>query len=266
MADHFFEAMYKKLVKTRARIFSERVKALREASGEGIVKNARSMGVTKQAISKWENMNELFLPNAESIIRVCSKYNCDPNYLLGYSDEKISGAEELKKETCLTDECILRLKDLYSDNEAYRYQDKNSKITREEFCMEFINYFILNFRKFVEPMYSSFADAVTRKELEQDPYCEEIKIALKNVEKTSREFTIKGEKIICESAEEYFYFQLLILLEGKGLKNYQDIAEEKMEKYLYAFINKNQEMRDFLITNNILELVREFLRMIEEKL
>lgn len=63
-------------------MFSERVKDLRTSLGLNQVEFGKSLNVTKQSVSNWENNN--ILPSIDMVIKIAKLYSVSTDYLLGF--------------------------------------------------------------------------------------------------------------------------------------------------------------------------------------
>lgn len=61
-------------------MLGEQIKSLRLAKGISQVELARDLGVSKQAVSNWENSN--ILPSVELLITIAKYFSCTTDYLL----------------------------------------------------------------------------------------------------------------------------------------------------------------------------------------
>ena len=72
-----------------------RIRELRSARNITQVELARSLSVSKQSISNWENDN--ILPSIEMLVKIADFFSVSTDYLLGLDDKKyllISGLNE----------------------------------------------------------------------------------------------------------------------------------------------------------------------------
>ena len=86
---------YKKLVKWGKLMLNVRIRELRSARNITQVELARSLSVSKQSISNWENDN--ILPSIEMLVKIADFFSVSTDYLLGLDDKKyllISGLNE----------------------------------------------------------------------------------------------------------------------------------------------------------------------------
>lgn len=88
-------------------MFGERIKALRLSLGLNQVEFGKSLNVTKQSVSNWENEN--ILPSIDMLTKIATLYSVSADYLLGLQDFRsvdVSG---------LTNEQIAHLQLLIND-------------------------------------------------------------------------------------------------------------------------------------------------------
>ncbi len=88
-------------------MFGERIKALRLSLGLNQVEFARTLSVTKQSVSNWENEN--IQPSIDMLTKIAKLYSVSADYLLGLKDSRsidVSG---------LTNEQITHLQLLIDD-------------------------------------------------------------------------------------------------------------------------------------------------------
>lgn len=67
-------------------MLSDKIKTLRIARGINQIELAKSLGVTKQCISNWENDN--IQPSVEMLIKIASFFMVTTDYLLGLETER----------------------------------------------------------------------------------------------------------------------------------------------------------------------------------
>ena len=67
-------------------MFSTRLKELRLSKGITQVELAKSLGVTKQFVSNWENDN--IQPSIDMLIRIAGYFSVSTDYLLGLSSSQ----------------------------------------------------------------------------------------------------------------------------------------------------------------------------------
>ena len=77
-------------------MLSERIKALRKASGISQVDLAELLGVTKQSVSNWENDN--IQPSIEMLLKLVKVFGVSSDYLLGIDNKKLLDVSELSDE------------------------------------------------------------------------------------------------------------------------------------------------------------------------
>ncbi len=65
-------------------MFGERIKALRLSLGLNQVEFGKSLNVTKQSVSNWENEN--ILPSIDMLTKIATLYSVSADYLLGLQD------------------------------------------------------------------------------------------------------------------------------------------------------------------------------------
>lgn len=76
-------------------MFNERLRELRTARNITQVELAKSLSVSKQSISNWENDN--ILPSIEMLVKIADYFSVSTDYLLGLDDKKyleITGLSE----------------------------------------------------------------------------------------------------------------------------------------------------------------------------
>ena len=67
-------------------MLSDKIKTLRTARGINQIELAKSLGVTKQCVSNWENDN--IQPSVEMLIKIASFIMVTTEYLLGLETER----------------------------------------------------------------------------------------------------------------------------------------------------------------------------------
>ena len=88
-------------------MFGERIRTLRLSLGLNQVEFGKSLNVTKQSVSNWENEN--ILPSIDMLTKIATLYSVSTDYLLGLHDFRsvdVSG---------LTNEQIAHLQLLIND-------------------------------------------------------------------------------------------------------------------------------------------------------
>ena len=75
---------------------SENIKTLRMSKGVSQVSLARTLGVTKQCVSNWENDN--VLPSIEMLIKIADFFKVSTDYMLGRNTSCIIDANGLTDE------------------------------------------------------------------------------------------------------------------------------------------------------------------------
>ena len=65
-------------------LLSENIKKLRIARGWNQVEFAKSIGVTKQCVSNWENDN--IIPSVEMLVKIADIFNVSTDFLLGRNE------------------------------------------------------------------------------------------------------------------------------------------------------------------------------------
>lgn len=65
-------------------MFGERIKALRLSLGLNQVEFGKSLSVTKQSVSNWENEN--IQPSIDMLTKIATLYSVSADYLLGLED------------------------------------------------------------------------------------------------------------------------------------------------------------------------------------
>ena len=78
-------------------MFSETLKALRTAHKISQPDLARSLGVTKQCISNWENDN--IQPSVEMLVKIARYFSVSTDYLLGLETKKTIDASGISDES-----------------------------------------------------------------------------------------------------------------------------------------------------------------------
>ncbi len=67
-------------------MLSDKIKTLRTARGINQIELAKSLGVTKQCVSNWENDN--IQPSVEMLIKIATFFMVTTDYLLGLETER----------------------------------------------------------------------------------------------------------------------------------------------------------------------------------
>lgn len=78
-------------------MFGTRIKELRLALGLNQVEFGRSLSVTKQSVSNWENGN--IQPSVDMLLTIAKTYSVSADYLLGISNQRtldVSGLTDLQ--------------------------------------------------------------------------------------------------------------------------------------------------------------------------
>ena len=78
-------------------MLSNRIKEIRTANRMSQVDLARSLGVTKQSVSNWENDN--ILPSIEMLVKLADYFCVSTDYLLSRDDKKYIEVTGLDNET-----------------------------------------------------------------------------------------------------------------------------------------------------------------------
>ena len=78
-------------------MLSKRIKEIRTANRMSQVDLARSLGVTKQSVSNWENDN--ILPSIEMLVKLADNFCESTDYLLSRDDKKYIEVTGLDDET-----------------------------------------------------------------------------------------------------------------------------------------------------------------------
>ena len=65
-------------------VFAEKLKELREENGLSITQLAKNLGLSYNAIRRWEL--KMQIPNIEMLDLIAKYFNETPNYLMGYED------------------------------------------------------------------------------------------------------------------------------------------------------------------------------------
>ena len=77
-------------------MFGERIKQLRQSLCLNQVEFGKSLNVTKQCISNWENGN--IQPSLDMLIQIANKYSVSTDYLLGFVNERTIDVSGLTNE------------------------------------------------------------------------------------------------------------------------------------------------------------------------
>ena len=88
-------------------MLNEQIKKLRMACGITQVQLAKSLGVTKQSVSNWENDN--IQPSIDMLIRIAEFFQVSTDYMLGLETKNTIDVTEL------TDEEIAHIRFIISD-------------------------------------------------------------------------------------------------------------------------------------------------------
>jgi len=75
---------------------NENIKALRTSRGMNQVVFAKTLGVTKQCVSNWENDN--VLPSIEMLVKMAEVFGVTTDYLLGRSNDAFIDVSALTEE------------------------------------------------------------------------------------------------------------------------------------------------------------------------
>lgn len=86
---------------------NENIKKLRVARGLNQVEFAKTLGVSKQCVSNWENDN--VMPSIEMLIKIADFFNVTTDYVLGRNEKTYIDV------TGLTDEQISHISLIVSD-------------------------------------------------------------------------------------------------------------------------------------------------------
>lgn len=65
-------------------MFGNRVKSLRQSLGLNQIEFGKTLNVTKQSVSNWENGN--IQPSIDMLIKIAQTYSVSTDYLLGLDD------------------------------------------------------------------------------------------------------------------------------------------------------------------------------------
>ncbi len=65
-------------------MFGSRVKSLRQSLGLNQIEFGKTLNVTKQSVSNWENGN--IQPSIDMLIKIAQTYSVSTDYLLGLDD------------------------------------------------------------------------------------------------------------------------------------------------------------------------------------
>lgn len=93
-------------------MLSEKIKKLRLAQNISQVELGKSLGVSKQCISNWENDN--ILPSIEMLIKIAKYFNVSTDYLLGLCNTSSINVEGL------TDKEIAHINLIINDLKNYK--------------------------------------------------------------------------------------------------------------------------------------------------
>ena len=74
-------------------MFGTRIKELRQSLGMNQVQFGKSLNVTKQSVSNWENGN--IQPSIDMLIKISSTFSVSTDYLLGITSERSINADGL---------------------------------------------------------------------------------------------------------------------------------------------------------------------------
>ena len=88
-------------------MLGENIRKLRTAKGISQVELAKRLGVTKQAVSNWENNN--ILPSVEMLMILAKHFSVSTDFLLGLDDRKYLDV------TDLTDEQLSHIREIIHD-------------------------------------------------------------------------------------------------------------------------------------------------------
>ena len=75
---------------------NENIKKLRMARGLNQVEFAKTLGVSKQCVSNWENDN--VMPSIEMLLKIADFFGVSTDYLLGRSDKRVIEVANLTEE------------------------------------------------------------------------------------------------------------------------------------------------------------------------
>lgn len=68
-------------------MFGKRIKALRIANGMNQVEFGKTLSVTKQSVSNWENEN--IMPSVDMLVRIANRFSVSADYLLGLDSRTV---------------------------------------------------------------------------------------------------------------------------------------------------------------------------------
>ncbi len=68
-------------------MFGKRIKALRTANGMNQVEFGKTLSVTKQSVSNWENEN--IMPSVDMLVRIANRFSVSADYLLGLDSRTV---------------------------------------------------------------------------------------------------------------------------------------------------------------------------------
>lgn len=88
-------------------MFGKRIKALRLSTGMNQVEFGKSLNVTKQSVSNWENEN--IMPSVDMLVRIASRFSISTDYLLGFDTRTMLDV------TGLTESQIFHVQQLIDD-------------------------------------------------------------------------------------------------------------------------------------------------------
>lgn len=86
-------------------MFAERIKELRKGLGMNQVEFAKSLNVTKQSVSNWENNN--ILPSIDMLVRIANTYSVSTDYLLGLCQKRSIDVSKLSNNAIMHLQCII---------------------------------------------------------------------------------------------------------------------------------------------------------------
>ena len=78
------------------RLLNENIKNLRLSRNMNQVEFAKTMGVTKQCVSNWENDN--VVPSVEMLCKIADFFDVSTDYLLGRSEKRVLEISGLTEE------------------------------------------------------------------------------------------------------------------------------------------------------------------------
>ena len=91
-------------------MFGKRIKALRIANGMNQVEFGKTLSVTKQSVSNWENEN--IMPSVDMLVRIANRFSVSADYLLGLDERTVLDVSGLnERQICHVQQLIDDLRD-----------------------------------------------------------------------------------------------------------------------------------------------------------